>query len=908
MTLLGLLSIDAAARRDALARLSPATPGAQFAVRELLLGDEDASVRAAAATWFERGRDATCTPALVNALYDTHPSVRLASCRALARIKADSAAPTLRRLASEEPIWWVRRGAVIALARIEGAAAIPTLRAVLDDPFWRVRHAAVRVLLVLGASEDAAAEILAADAFEGSDRARGALRYLERRLRPERDPAIGEPIIVEQPQGLVADPDPAVVAARLERGLEASSAELALYVGDPHESLREAAAARLLARPDLRAIRAAALWLEDPRIPHATASVVALLDRLEAHDAHVAHALLDEVLSAPDARPGATVWALSFVVLNRRWEWIDAIARAARAESPTVRRSAVGALGAYLGTREETMRSDALAIVREALADRDEDVHRLAAHALLLAGEAAAWKPLLELPFEREPALVKRLIVIAAREARDIALLRRAASDDDVETRAEALAALEPDPVAASDPDPWIRRAVLDPPGAIRALRDDVDPFLKRDAFAIAARAGFGLAAARVAWRDADEMLRVRAAEVLARSDADDDLLRVLELTRDPALAVRAAAADVLDLDRNLMTRLERVRDAGSEMVRDAADTWLGVRAPALLDAAKLEAPRAEPVRAAREERPRPAIASPRALGRTGLMVSPLVVSGANEPSVASLFGAMDAGCNIFFWEPRYRSLSTFLRDRRARRALVVAGTYHASASAIRDDVETALRRLRRDRLEVFLVFWTRSATRLEGEVAETLEALKREGKIRAAGFSTHDRPLARATIGREPWDVVMIRHSAAHPGAEEGLLQRAAESGVGVLGFSATSYSRLLRPSSSAIAPPTAAECYRYSLEVGLTACVSAPRGGRELAENLAVLADPTLDASRLAELRAHGQRIREESLDFARHIRRFPAQPEAIDEVLAHIDVDASPSSNEDEEHGLAANEALS
>ncbi|MFO0734855.1 MAG: aldo/keto reductase [Labilithrix sp.] len=883
MSLLGLLSIDAAARRRALAELSPETPGAPFAVRELLLGDEDATVRASAATWFERERDLDASrrrgaPSLINALYDTHPSVRLAACRALARLNADAATPTLRRLALEEPIWWVRRGAVIALARIEGAAAIPALRAVLDDPFWRVRHAAVRVLLVLGASNDSTIEIL--DGLEGSDRARGALRYIERRLRRGPDQASSEPI-VEQPAGLVADPDPAVITARLERGLAASPAELALYVGDPHEALREAATARLLARPDLRAIRAASIWLEDPRIPHATGAVVALLDRLEAHDADVAHALLDEVLAEPDARPGVTVWALSFIVLNRRWEWVDAMVRAARAESPMVRRSAVAALGA-------AKRSDTLDTIREALADDDEDVHRLAAHALLHFGEAAAWRPLLELPFEREPALVRRLIVIAAREAGDIGLLRRAAADDDVETRAEAVAALEPDPALASDPDPWIRRAVLDAPAAIRALKGDVDPFLKRDAFEIAARGGFGLAAARVACHDPDEMLRTRAAELLVRSEADEDLRCVLELSRDPSLAVRAAAADVIDFDRaTLAARLARVRDTGSDLVRDAANTWLGVRAPALLAAAPpVDQP---PTREKRAPRPQPSIASPRALGRTGLTISPLVLSGANEPSVASLFGAMDAGCNIFFWEPRYRSLSTFLRNRRARHALVVAGTYHASASAIRRDVDTALRRLRRDRLDVFLVFWTRSAARLEDPVAETLDALKREGKIRAAGFSTHDRELAKATIGSAPWDVAMIRHSAAHPGAEDGLIQKAAVSGVGLLGFSATNYSRLLREA-------TAVECYQYSLLVGLTACVSAPRGGPQLVENLSVLTAPELDPSRVAELRAHGQRVREESLDFARHIRRFPTQPEAIDEMLR------------DEEHGLAPYDVLS
>jgi aryl-alcohol dehydrogenase-like predicted oxidoreductase len=309
-------------------------------------------------------------------------------------------------------------------------------------------------------------------------------------------------------------------------------------------------------------------------------------------------------------------------------------------------------------------------------------------------------------------------------------------------------------------------------------------------------------------------------------------------------------------------------------------------------------------------------VASPRPLGRTGLVVSPLAISGANEPSVASLFAAANAGCNLFFWEPRYRNLSTFLRAsaRRGEAPLVVAGTYHATERAIRKDIERALRSLQRDRIDVFLIFWTRSPARLAGDVPRALERAKREGLIGAAGFSTHDRALAEHALegGSSPWEVIMVRHSAAHPGAENSLFPAAARAGVGVLGFSATSYGRLLRPvaaphgpASSSVAAsakvstatpaspalPTAAECYKYTLsQPGVTACVSAPRGGVELMNNLAVLADPTLRSERIAELRAHGQALRQESVEFNRHVRRFPAAPEdleqGIDEALARID----------------------
>jgi HEAT repeat protein len=894
MTLASLLSTEADVRIGALDDLSPELGGADYAVREVLLGDEDATVRAAAATWLERARATSCGAALVDALYDTHPSVRLAACRALAKIASREALPVLRRLAIEEPIWWVRRGAVLAVARIERHQAIPLLREVLDDPFWRVRHAAVRVLVALGQASEDLARVITTDAFEGSERAQGALQYLQRRLgRAGTATELAGPIVVPQPDGLVADPDPAVITARLEHGRAATAAELALYLGDPHAALRAVASRRLRRAPNVRALLAASLWLEEPRIPHATASVIALLDAV---GGAAVEELIDVVLAKPDARPGVAAWALSFISLNARWDRLDAVVQAMDAEEPIVRRAATSALGRFLASGIASGEPFERLVV--ALEDRDEDVHRLAAHGLLHAGSSAGWEALLSLRFADEPVLVRRLIVVAARETRDVATLRSASVDVDPETRAWALAALhsagllDVSEIAAAraSADPWLRGAVLDATNALTTLREDVDTTLRRRAFVCATRSGLVLEAARIACKDEDPWLRAHAAERLARSTGDDDLVHLLRLSRDADVGVRAAAADVVELSRDLSERLSRVRDVGDVIVRDAADTWLGHRARALMSEV-LERPMSSGAsHPARTPAPPREPASARPLGHTGLTISPLVLSGANEPSVASLFGALEAGCNAFFWEPRYRNLTAFLKSAadRGQRPLVVCGTYHATERAIRDDVHRTLRRLRRDRLDVFLVFWTRSPARLEGEVARALERLRRDGLIGAAGFSTHDRALAESVIGSSPWDVVMVRHSAAHPGAEERLFRRAEERGVGVLGFSATSYGRLLRRApGSPIAPPTAAECYRYTLsQPGVGACVSAPRGGRELIENLEVLVRPTLDAARLEELRIHGRRVREESLDFGRHIRRFPALPDDIDDDLDAAD----------------------
>jgi diketogulonate reductase-like aldo/keto reductase/HEAT repeat protein len=910
MTLALLYATDSRARQRAVEDLGHDIVGAAYAARDVLLSDEDASVRAAAALFIERSRASSVAGALVDALYDTHPSVRMAACRALAKVRHPDAVAVLRRLAIEEPIWWVRRCAVLAVARIEREQAIPLLRAALDDPFWRVRHAAVRALVVLGGRHDAVVSAILAETSD-SERAEGALRYLERRLRKlpranEDEGVTGalEAVPIASTGGKIGDPDPAVIAARLEHGRVATLAELALYVGDPHEALRRAAAERLRACGDLRALLAAGLWLEEPGIPHATATVIALFDSLGPDVEDV----LDAAVAEPDARPGIAAWALSYIANGERWDRLDDVIRALPSATPLVRRVAIAALGVLVATRDRAgadARSEAVVRLSAALHDVDEDVRRIALHGLIRAESCAAWTAALALPFDAQPALARRLLVVAADAMRDGPTLRIALRDSDPHVRSRALAALhiagalEVEDVAAAraHPDPWIRGAVLDASTALDVLRRDTDPMSRRAAFQCAVKGGLATHAARIAHTDDDDFLRTLSAERLARSIEDEDLLRVLRLSRDPALEVRAAAADVHERSRDLPGRLARIKDAedhpmGDAVVRDAAATWLGLRAPALMEAARAEGGlavghRAEPV-VSREQPPREPVCS-RRLGRTEIVLSPLVMSGANEPSIASLFRAMNAGCNAFFWEPRYRNLTAFLRaaGERGARPLVVAGTYHATERAIRTDVRRALRRLRRDRLDLFLVFWTRSPARLEGEVQRALERLVRDGLVRAVGFSTHDRALATRTLGEAPWDAVMVRHSAAHPGAEDHLFGRAADRGVGVLAFSCTSYGRLLasepRAGASSVRLPTAAECYRYSLsQPGVTACVSAPRGGRELIENLAALSEPTLDAARIEELRAHGRRVREESLDFGRYIRRFPALPEAIDAEL--------------------------
>ena len=168
------------------------------------------------------------------------------------------------------------------------------------------------------------------------------------------------------------------------------------------------------------------------------------------------------------------------------------------------------------------------------------------------------------------------------------------------------------------------------------------------------------------------------------------------------------------------------------------------------------------------------------------------------------------------------------------------------------------------------LLFWVRSRARLTDEAFATLERLKGAGKVRAIGFSTHLRDVAIEAIEARPWDVIMVRHSAAHPGAERALLPAASARGVGVIAFSALLYGRMLAEPCSGEAV-TAADCYRYVVsQPGVSVCLSAPRRFRELEGNLEVLRRPLLDAAAIDRLRAHGARVHAQNRAFTTLVRQ--------------------------------------
>jgi len=134
--------------------------------------------------------------------------------------------------------------------------------------------------------------------------------------------------------------------------------------------------------------------------------------------------------------------------------------------------------------------------------------------------------------------------------------------------------------------------------------------------------------------------------------------------------------------------------------------------------------------------------------------------------------------------------------------------------------------------------------------------------------LSTHSRTLAVEAM-ESGWDPVMVRHSAAHRGAEDRVFRRAAELDVSIITFNNTCYGRLLEPYGG-MAAPGAADCYSYTLEQpSVRCCLTAPATVEELDENLEALREPVLTDERRRALLRVGAGLYGEERMFRRLVR---------------------------------------
>lgn len=261
-------------------------------------------------------------------------------------------------------------------------------------------------------------------------------------------------------------------------------------------------------------------------------------------------------------------------------------------------------------------------------------------------------------------------------------------------------------------------------------------------------------------------------------------------------------------------------------------------------------------------------LSQPTSLGRTGLRVGRLgLAAGYGVPARAVRRAFAEHGVNYFYWEGlRKRHMREGLRDlaRTNRDDLVIAiQSYDRLGFWMRRSVPKALSRLGIERADI--LFLGAHGKLPRPRVVDAARALKERGLVRFLGISGHNRRFHGELARRadSPFDVQMVRYSAAHRGAESdvfGMLDEDREGRPGIVTYTATRWGRLLRERRMPPGerPLTAAECYRFVLSHdAVDVCLAGPRSEQEMDEGLRALADGPLDAAEMERVRRIGDHV---------------------------------------------------
>jgi uncharacterized protein len=157
-----------------------------------------------------------------------------------------------------------------------------------------------------------------------------------------------------------------------------------------------------------------------------------------------------------------------------------------------------------------------------------------------------------------------------------------------------------------------------------------------------------------------------------------------------------------------------------------------------------------------------------RTLGKTGLKVTSVGCAAGAEPNLDILARALDLGVNYYDTARIYgggkseQVLGKALQGKRDK-IVLASKTYSNTKTKIFEDIETTLKTLGTDHLDIYHQHSRHEPKEITDEMIEAMELVKKQGKTRFIGVSTHDpNAMVDFILKVGKFDVVQTTYSYA--------------------------------------------------------------------------------------------------------------------------------------------------
>ena len=278
-----------------------------------------------------------------------------------------------------------------------------------------------------------------------------------------------------------------------------------------------------------------------------------------------------------------------------------------------------------------------------------------------------------------------------------------------------------------------------------------------------------------------------------------------------------------------------------------------------------------------------------RAIGRTGLQSSRLGIGSTFDAPAAVIEDAFHRGINYLYWgtvrRPDFAKAMVNLAARHRDELILTVQSYSQDPATIEGEVEEALQTAGLEHFD-FLLLGNRNEVPSDDYV-DVFTRLRDRGKVRFLSLSSHNRPLLPRLLddyqrGRSPYDLLMLRYNGVHRGAERDVFPFVPErpERPAIVTYTATRWGHLLDPAKMPPGeqPPSARDCYRYSLShsaVDMVLCGPASR--EQMDEAIAALERGPLEADERQRMERIGAYI------YGRYAPQYPDQGDAADIAAA-------------------------